>query len=204
MTILALELSSARGSVAWWTDEGDSFEREFANDRKHSGSFFHALQEMGERLTRAERIVVGLGPGSYAGVRIAIATAIGLQVAHGAELCGLPSICGLPVEVEKYAAVGDARRHSFYFAEIEGGKIIEDFELHSKAEFEARLRHLDSRKPVYASEALPQFPRVSLCYPSAMSLAHLGRKKPELCSGPPLEPIYLRGPHITVPKFSSK
>src|ERR1700745_198568 len=88
--ILALELSSARGSVAWL--DGDfEWTRDWANDRKNSGEFFHYLMEVQKEFGRADRIVVGLGPGSYAGTRIAISAAIGLRLASNAELVGLSS-----------------------------------------------------------------------------------------------------------------
>ena len=98
MKVLGLELSSARGSIAWLENETELFVQEFANDRKHSGLFFESLQGSIARFGKADRIVVGLGPGSYAGTRIAIATAIGLQTATGAELIGLPSICAMPTD----------------------------------------------------------------------------------------------------------
>ena len=44
---------------------------------------------------RLEKIVVGLGPGSYSGVRQAIAVATGLSLATGAALAGLPSTLAL-------------------------------------------------------------------------------------------------------------
>src|SRR4051794_32692442 len=75
--ILALELSSARGSLAW-RDGHSELAREWANDRKNSGEFFRELAEVQQRCGAAQRIVVGLGPGSYAGTRISISAAVGL------------------------------------------------------------------------------------------------------------------------------
>ena len=77
MKILALELSSGQGSVAWLENDREPFVRIFANDRKHSGLFFENLQLCSRKFGAPDTIVVGLGPGSYAGVRIAIATAVG-------------------------------------------------------------------------------------------------------------------------------
>ena len=78
---------------------------------------------MQETSGRPEVIVVGLGPGSYAGVRIAIATAVGLKAAWGARLLGLPSVCAL--DHVEYVAVGDARRNSFFFAHVIRGRCVE-------------------------------------------------------------------------------
>ena len=79
MKILALELSTARGSITALGDDVDPstalrtcLAREWANDRKHSGLFFENLTEMQKQFGLPEIIIVGLGPGSYAGTRIAI------------------------------------------------------------------------------------------------------------------------------------
>src|SRR5712691_1252406 len=100
MKILALELSTARGSVAW-LGQDESF-REWPNDRKDSGSFFENLTAFQKQFGAPETIIVGLGPGSYAGVRIAISAAIGLQAASNARLVGFPSICALECEANEY------------------------------------------------------------------------------------------------------
>jgi tRNA A37 threonylcarbamoyladenosine modification protein TsaB len=73
--ILAFELSSAKGSLAWC--DGDlKWKREWPNNRKNSGEFFQNLAQVQEQFGPPDRIVVGLGPGSYAGTRIAISAAI--------------------------------------------------------------------------------------------------------------------------------
>src|SRR4051812_9305079 len=114
--ILALELSSGRGSVAW-RDGESKLSRDWANDRKNSGEFFRQLSEIQQRLGAAQRIVVGLGPGSYAGTRISISAATGLQMASKAELVGLSSLCAIECEAAEYAVIGDARRQTFFFAQ---------------------------------------------------------------------------------------
>src|ERR1700737_4104198 len=123
MKILALELSTARGSIAALSDDGDPstalrtcLAREWANHPQHSGLFFDNLQDITKKFRVPEMIVVGLGPGSYAGIRIAVSAAIGLQQATGARLVGLPSICAF--EAEEYCVIGDARRNSFFFAGV--------------------------------------------------------------------------------------
>src|SRR6476659_6963909 len=118
MKILALEMSTAQGSIALRDDGEPLFDAAFAADRKHSGAFFENLERCVRRFGRPDRIVVGLGPGSYAGVRIAIAAALGLRRASNARLAGVPSICALEVGDTAYGVVGDARRQSFFFARV--------------------------------------------------------------------------------------
>ncbi len=199
MKTLAMDLSSGRGTIALLDDDHVAFDRNFPNDRKHSGLFFENLQLCAKNFSLLELIVVGLGPGSYAGVRIAIASAIGLGVAHKARLIGLASICALETDASEYWVVGDAKRQSFFSARISNGRLVEGPSLHSTAELEVKLHqwHL----PVYASEPLPRYPQAMLAFPVALKLAALARAQDDgLAHCPALEPIYLRGPHITMPK----
>jgi tRNA threonylcarbamoyladenosine biosynthesis protein TsaB len=199
MKILALELSSGQGSIAWIEDGREPFVRAFANDRKHSGLFFENLQFCSREFGAPDAIVVGLGPGSYAGVRIAIATAVGLRSTAVAKLIGIASICGM--NTEEYCVIGDARRASFFFGRVEGGRLTEGPSLHSQVELERKI--MGSSVPVYASEQLPQFLKVMLAYPSARKLAELAREQfDKIAETKSLEPIYLREPHITVAKTS--
>jgi tRNA threonylcarbamoyladenosine biosynthesis protein TsaB len=202
MKILALELSSGRGSIAWLEgDDCEPFVRIFANDRKHSGLFFENLQLCLRDFGAPDAIVVGVGPGSYAGVRIAIATAVGLRSASGAKLFGIASICGMETVAREYCVIGDARRASFFFGQIRAGRLVEGPSLHSLVELEKKIN--ESSVPVYASESLPQFPKAALAYPSAGKLAEVARDQAgEIAESQSLEPIYLREPHITVAKAS--
>lgn len=201
MKILALELSSGQGSIAWVEDDREPFVRAFANDRKHSGLFFENLQLCSREFGAPEAIVVGIGPGSYAGVRIAIATALGLRAASTVKLVGIPSICAIETAAREYGVIGDARRESFFFGRIDASRLIEGPSLHSRVELEARISELDV--PLYASESLPHFPRAALAYPSARRLAEVARDQiDEMTDTRSLEPIYLRAPHITVPRVA--
>jgi tRNA threonylcarbamoyladenosine biosynthesis protein TsaB len=201
MKILALELSSGQGSVAWLENDGEPFVRIFANDRKHSGLFFENLQLCSREFGAPDTIVVGLGPGSYAGVRIAIATAVGLRAASASKLTGISSICGMETLAREYCVIGDARRTSFFFGRVSHGRLLEGPSLHSGAELEMKI--MESSAPLYASEPLPQFPSALLAYPSARRLAEVALNQAgEIADTRSLEPIYLREPHITVPKIS--
>ncbi len=195
MTILALELSSGKGSIAFFDDETNRFATEFANDRKHSGLFFENLQRCLQQCSRPDRIAVGLGPGSYAGTRIAISTAIGLHAGLRTELVGLPSACAMPGDAGDYIVIGDARRQSFFFMHVAARRCVDGPRLCSEEELRELLagRH----EPIFCSEALPQFGAVVL-HPSAIILAQIAAA--EVATPLPLEPIYLREPHITEPR----
>ena len=199
MKTLALELSTARGGLAWLDGEIE-FTREWPNDRKNSAAFFESLQAVRGKFGAPETIVVGLGPGSYAGTRIAISAAIGIQLSCGARLIGYPSICAIQCHAQEYCAIGDARRKSFFFARILENEVIEGPMLFSEAELKAKLESIDSATPVFSSELLPQFQRPVVSFPTALILARLAKEPRRRFCLPPLEPFYLREPHITMPK----
>jgi tRNA threonylcarbamoyl adenosine modification protein YeaZ len=200
MKILALELSTVRGSLAWLDGEIEDG-HEWPNDRKNSSTFFENLNATTKKFGGPDTIIVGLGPGSYAGTRIAISVAIGLQLSSGARLTGLPSICAIQCDAREYCAIGDARRKSFFVARIRGHELVEGPMLFSQAELQAKLESLEPGIPIFSSEPLPQFERAVIRYPSAVVLARLAREPHRSFSLPPLEPIYLREPHITFPKL---
>ena len=195
MSILALELSSAVGSIAFRGTDGASVVRQFPADRQHSGLFFENLSEIRRSCGLAETIVVGLGPGSYAGTRIAIATAIGLRAASGARLVGLPSICAL--DFPEYCVAGDASRSSYFFAHVQQGRCVEGPLLVTEEELRTKMGQ-HPYLPFVASELLPQFPAITLAHPSATILAVVAENAAGGAEN--LEPIYLRQPYITTPK----
>ena len=197
MKILALELSTPRGSLAW-LDADVELAREWANDRKNSAALFENLDHVTKQFGAPEVIVVGLGPGSYAGTRIAISAAIGLQVSSRARLIGFPSICAM--ESAEYCVIGDARRKTFFFARIRANGLVEGPTLFTKEGLKNKLATFEAD---ICPESLPQFPNAVIRYPSALVLARLAPGPQHSFSLPPLEPIYLREPHITMPKVAS-
>jgi tRNA threonylcarbamoyladenosine biosynthesis protein TsaB len=199
MNTLALELSTAHGSLAWLDGEIE-FTRDWPNDRKNSAALFENLEAIRRKFGAPETIIVGLGPGSYAGTRIAISAAIGIQLSCDARLIGYPSICAMQCDAQEYCAIGDARRKSFFFARMIKNEVIEGPTLFSELELKAKLESLDPATLVFSSELLPQFRRLLISFPSALILARLAKEPRRSFCLPPLEPIYLREPHITLPK----
>jgi tRNA threonylcarbamoyladenosine biosynthesis protein TsaB len=199
--ILALELSTTRGSLAWLDGDVD-LTREWTNDRKNSAVFFENLNIVAKKFGAPDTIIVGLGPGSYAGTRIAISAAIGLQVSSGARLIGFPSICAIECDAGEYCVIGDARRKSFFFARILANELVEGPALFLESELKPTLDTIELATPIFTSDSVPQFERAELRFSSALVLARLAREPQRSFSWPPLEPIYLREPHITIPKLS--
>lgn len=196
MKVLALELSSPVGSVAFCDDQDRRDFRAFPADRKDSGLFYENLGEIYNAGPAPDMIVVGLGPGSYAGVRIAIATALGLKAASGARLLGLPSICA--IDQPEYLFVADARRSSYFFAHVAHGRCLEGPTLANREEIALRMSEAP-QLPVIATQPLPAFQQATVENPSALRLVEIacaiGEGEERV-----LEPIYLREPYITTPR----
>lgn len=71
------------------------------------------------------RIVVGTGPGSFAGIRSALAFAQGYALATRCEVLGLPSACALAGD-GRVAVVGDARQGKAWIAIFDGYRLEGD------------------------------------------------------------------------------
>ena len=198
MKLLAFDLSTRRGSIALANEEEILCARDWPNDRRNSAPFFAAINEIIRQHGAPEMIVVGLGPGSYTGTRIAISAAIGLQATTGAALTGIPSLCAVSDENE-FCVMGDAKRASFFFAKISGGLLLSDPELLSENEVNDRILSITAI-PIYSSDELHQFTGVTLRFPSAKLLSMRAQSSPENVTRAPLAPIYLREPHITTPR----
>ena len=199
MITLAIDTSTPRGGVVLLADSTLLFEEHFTADRSHSSSLFTALEKARALTAHIDQIAIGLGPGSYAGVRIAIAAAIGLRFSLGAKLVGIPSVAALDTPAPAYIVIGDARRESFYFSHVEDGLCVAGPLLATEPELAKRLETC-AHLPLLATVAVPQFPAAQIVLPSALRLAHLAAAGRGIVATDTLEPIYLREPHITQPK----
>lgn len=126
MLTLALDTSTARGSVALGAEEALLGESDFPAEESGSRT---ALPRIRTLLERAERtpgelgaVALGAGPGSFTGVRIAAALAKGLCAATGARLYAYPSTAVLAVGTgvdRRVCVLLPARRDVVYAAAYE-------------------------------------------------------------------------------------
>jgi tRNA threonylcarbamoyl adenosine modification protein YeaZ len=198
MTILALDTSTPHGSVALLVDGTVRLEEQFTADRGHSALLFPILECARAIAPTIDLVAVGLGPGSYAGVRIAIAAALGWEIGVGARLVGIPSVAALRTAARRYVAIGDARRATFYFTEVEDGVCVDGPRLLTEEGLRATLAA--QMLPVLAPATVPGFSETALAQPCALRLARLAEQARGIVAEGDLEPIYLRDPHITQPK----
>jgi tRNA threonylcarbamoyladenosine biosynthesis protein TsaB len=203
MTILSLEFSSAHRSVAVVRPGNPQTSAE-AVESGAGGT--HALGLVEQVLAEAkiereqiEVIAVGLGPGSYTGIRVALSVAQGWQLARGVKLLGVSSAECLAAQARAENMFGrvnvviDAQRNEFYLAAYEisprGWKEIEP--LHITA-----LTGIPSRAIAdeiwVGPEATRWLPQGKILFPSAATLGRLAAARSDFAGGDKLTPIYLR------------
>ena len=126
MTIVALETSSRPPSIAVRSAER-TLALTLEEGRRHASDLLGALESLlstlGEDASTIQTVIVGTGPGSYTGLRVGIATALGLSRGSGAQLRALPSFEALAMAHLKEGECGtvllDARSRQFYGAQYE-------------------------------------------------------------------------------------
>jgi len=89
------------------------------------------LDNAGLAFADVDRIAVGLGPGTFTGLRIGVSTARALAQATGAELVGVSTLEALALEAQPHAPAGagalavvDARRGEVFAAGWRGGERV--------------------------------------------------------------------------------
>lgn len=201
MKILAVEFSSEHRSVAVVVDAQVAAKAEESGGRtaRAFGLIERALREAKMEREAIDCIAVGLGPGSYAGIRAAIALAQGWQIARAVRLLGISSVECLAAQGQAAKIFGrmniliDAQRNEFYFATYE-------IDEHQRREteplrlitFDQAKAHCAQGQTLVGPDLLPRFPQGRVLLPDAAALGLLAAPRSDFVSGDKLEPIYLR------------
>ncbi len=198
MNLLAIETSVACASLCLYKEKGIAFSTRWEAGRNHDAHLFPALSQAFELLGENQKldyILVGAGPGSYGGVRVALAAGVGIATVTGAKLVAVESWAQL---AEKDACIiADARR---------GGWTVRfpdsSIEVLSPEEI-SRLDYplYSTEKPGVARGCGISNIRKEGLVPTAEGivstwLAMNADAQQELLAKP-AEPIYVRPPHIT-------
>ena len=203
MTVLALEFSSPQRSVAVLRSGGTAAAAEViesgGNDTRAFGMIERVLAEAKLERGQIEAVAVGLGPGSYTGVRAAISIAQGWQLARGVQLLGVSSaeIIAVQAWTEKIrgrvGVVIDAQRSEFYLAVYAitpaGWREIEPLKILPRAEVESRA---GADGILAGPEMTRWFSGGRIIFPRAAVLAGLAAQQNHFTPGEELQPIYLR------------
>ena len=124
MRILSLELSTQSAGIALLEDDLPPAVYTWDQKQEAKQHLFTVLRDQFDEVTLSniDRFVVGLGPGSFSGIRSAIACATGLALPGNRQIEGIPSIEVLATDVvedtqaERVYVVGDARRDRYWMA----------------------------------------------------------------------------------------
>lgn len=96
MNIVAIETATPACAMALRTSDGVERSLIVADERHHTEALTPGLQELlAEAHLRArdiDRVVVDRGPGLFTGLRVGLATAVGLALGANAELVGVTSL----------------------------------------------------------------------------------------------------------------
>jgi tRNA threonylcarbamoyl adenosine modification protein YeaZ len=202
MLVCAVDTSSAVGSVALYDASGSLLGEA---EERVSNAHGESLLPMIDRVFRAAnakpgdvtRWCVGLGPGSFTGTRIAVATVKGVALATGAEVVGVTSLEAMLAIAGDVAAVDAIRGEVYVQAKGREPACIrpEAFvdwlgEARAVALVGEAAKKLECAGCTHLDE--PKLPHARGVY-----LAARGRPPTDLDA---LEPTYVRPPEITYPR----
>lgn len=219
MITLAVDLSSPQGSVAVLKEEEVLAERVWQEPTRRPRGLFEMMPELLRRVARHAREIdlyaVGLGPGSFAGLRTSLMACRGMALPFGTPVYGMPSYEVVAADAasanrswSRLIVLGDARRDHFWWVAFqrEGDEVrrISECETAPWEQLPAKLQdpvwivtpdkdrirpRLLARVPAGASEVLGEiFPRASTL--GRLALRRFRSKVPSW----PLRPIYLHPP----------
>ena len=207
MNILALEFSSEQRSVAVLKPGGAGVSSApVVSSNRTSPRTLNAFHLIETTLDKArleieaiDCLAVGIGPGSYTGIRAAISIAQGWQLARGVKLVAISAVESLAMQAHAEGILGrvniiiDAQRNEFYLASYDmepaQPRLMEPLHLATFGEVSLLA------KPgvlLTGPEVDRWFPEARVLFPDAGALAKLAVGRTDFLRGEALEPIYLR------------
>jgi tRNA threonylcarbamoyladenosine biosynthesis protein TsaB len=222
MTILALEFSSPQRSVAIARD-GIVLSEALETGGRNTAAFGMIEKVLAEAKIGREQIgalCIGLGPGSYTGIRAAISIAQGWQLAFAEpehdireltaataqrrlereiKLIGIGGVEAIAAQARAENIFGrvnvavDAQRGEFYLAVFDiSADGWREIELLKIVALAEIKRRADANEILAGPEAAKWFPNGRTIFPRAAVLAKLAASRNDFVAGEKLEPVYLR------------
>lgn len=221
MICLALEQSTSEAGLVLLRDDAVLAARSWQEARGRNQQLFGqvatALAEAGLGFGDVDQYRVGLGPGGFTGLRIALAAVQAWALPGGRTVYGVPGDAALAARIgrertaERVAVVGDGRRGRVWIARYaactEPAPRATDERV--LVPCEALAGAVDGIDRIVSPDAarlgevfVEQGVAVDAAVPSAQDIATLGAAM--LAAGadfPPLTPIYLHPPVFVEPRF---
>ncbi len=213
--MLGIETSSRRGSVALVEDGRAVAARVHQASSAHGERVLPLIDELfaetGWPRTSLDRVAAGIGPGSFTGVRVALAIAQGIGLGLGRPVVGVGSLRAMcreaPAEnAGRRCAVLDARREELFCAiyAADGTECVAPC-LVRVAAFGEWVSGLADPPSLVLGEAVPDglpalhvFRSELTDLPHAIAVARIGGEAAEPLTVP--EPLYVRPPDAIRPK----
>lgn len=202
MTTLAFEFSTDRRTAAV-VHEGRCL-AEVCHDATREtpvGSMVRqVLAEAGAKPESIERVAIGLGPGSYTGIRLSLAWAHGWALARGAGVVGITSLeaclAQLPgpstSEPPSWLLV-DAQRGEFYVQGLKSHNgvwgLFGALELRTREAVQELVRQGGC---LFGPGLATVLPPAIACFPTARQVGLLAEYRSAVADPGQLEPVYLR------------
>jgi tRNA threonylcarbamoyl adenosine modification protein YeaZ len=206
MKILSLEFSSPQRSAAVTQAQPGAKPLALGEAAETGERSSNSLGLVEEALRQAqldrmqiECLAIGLGPGSYTGIRLAIALAQGWQLARPVNILGISTAECLAAQAQAEGIFGrvevviDAQRNEFYLAAYDVSPLewraIEPLHLATLAEVQDRQQ---AGGVLIGPEVTKWFPGSRGLLPRAATLGRLAQNRTDYVAGEHIEPIYLR------------
>jgi len=170
-----------------------------------------AMAKAGCAYADLDRIAVAVGPGSFTGIRVGLAAALGLSLASGVPVVGISSFLTV-ADVEarerqnhRLFALLDSRREEPFLVELDAAlgfvqpPAVVTVDALDEILAPARPLILAGDAPAMGRYATQGGIRLMQAVPHALAVAHLAAD-PERRYDLPAKPVYVRPPDVTMPK----
>jgi len=217
--ILALESGGRACSAALWRAGSILAEECVPTDHGHATLLIPMIERVmaagGCRYQALSRIAVAAGPGSFTGLRVGLAAALGLALASGVPAVGISSFQAVAAAIapalrgrRRLFVLLDSRRDQPFFAELDpdlafvAPPSVVDIKSALSTITGAGDAILTGDVPMLGSLELPKSVTAIRQMPRAVSVAVLAAEPAHRFDLPP-KPVYLRAPDVTMPKTSA-
>ncbi|MCL2449065.1 MAG: tRNA (adenosine(37)-N6)-threonylcarbamoyltransferase complex dimerization subunit type 1 TsaB [Polyangiaceae bacterium] len=223
MRLVAIETSSAIGSVALFEGANLVAADEHGVPAAHGEEILPRMDALFRRVGWQPRDVarwaVGIGPGSFTGVRVGVALAKGIAIATSAQVVGVTSL-----DAVAYRAGGDgpivalvpAGKGELFVQVQRGGAWLLEPAHVRQDQVVARVAAVAGDGPIVVAGAVardldwsPLGDRVAIRterphdVPRAEAVGEIAQRRPA-GDADALEPLYVRPPEITLPKAAER
>ena len=120
-TSLVIDTATAR-TIVGLVKDGEVLWQAFHDGATDHGNAVAELVKQGLAVgVNPDRVVVGMGPGPFTGLRVGISFARAFAAARSIDVVGICSLDAIVVDLDEYTVAIDARRKEIYWARYKSG-----------------------------------------------------------------------------------